>query len=240
MERYESAIEAAPVGLHKRTNALAVTYEEFVSRFARRQAGYVFTLVFGLFVTVGGVIYLTGPTAVWITATGAGIAAAGAAGFLFNWSAHNEYLDNGYGVTTTETYQPRPSAPLETVRPFVASANSDGRTTNTGRLNFPSAVWRDLFDRALSNGGVITRDGAQSARVGRDWYHGAGWGALQEELTRLGFIDARNRITPAALEWYAAQIPLPLAALPGRSHIARTNGANERTNGVEMGEWGEQ
>lgn len=238
----ESA-EAAPLaGLHKRTNAKDVTYEEFVSKFARRQASYIFLVTLGIFIAVGAVAYMTTDGLPRVLAAGIGVALsfAGAAGFLFNWQAHGEYLDHGFGITTTETYQPRPAAPPENVRPFVASQNSDGRTTNTGRLNFPPAVWRDLFDRALSNGGVITRDGAQAARVGRDWYHGAGWGALQEELTRLGFIDGRNRLTPTALAWYEAQIPLPLAALPVRSRVERTNGERTANERGEMGEWGEQ
>lgn len=238
MYKTESA-EAAPLaGLHKRTNAKTVTYEEFVNRFARRQAGYVALVFFGAFVAVGAAVYLRGDAVLWLMALGAGLASFGAAGFLFNWHAHNEYLDNGFGVTTTETYQPRPAAPEPTtVRPFVASANSDGRTTNTGRLDFEPRVWRDLFDRALNNGGVINRDDVAKRVLPRRWYYGEGYGQLLEELTRLKFIDARNRLTPAALAWYEQQIPLPLAALPTRPRNGRTD---ERTDGADGAEWGEQ
>lgn len=225
----------------KITNRATVDYQTYVLAYTTRRVLYVLLSAFGAAGALGAVVYLSGAVMVILAALSIGAVLAGAAGFLTVTDAHRAYTRH-LAVATTETYHQRPTTPQPaTVRPFVASNNGDGRTTNTGRLNFTPQVWRDLFDRALANGGVISRDNvARPAGVGREWYHGDGYGHLLAELTRLGFIDGRNRLTPAALAWYEAQIPLPLAAFPVRTGIERTNdrpnGANGAAETVE--EWG--
>lgn len=222
------------------TTRATVDYETYVNAYAAQQRGHVLLLTAGVVIGIGAAFYLSPPWLIIAAALGIGMTAAGVVGFGVAMDAHHSYTRN-LAVSVSETYErPAVAPPPATVRPYVASANGDGRTTNTGRLNFSPEVWRDLFDRALARGGVITRDEvAKPAGVGRAWYHGEGWGRFLEELTRLGFIDARNRLTPAALQWYADAIPLPLTAIPVRSRIERTNGertANERHQ--EEG-WGE-
>lgn len=214
------------------TSRATVDYDTYVLRYAARQRGHVLLAVVGLVVTIGAAVYLSGAWLIMAAAVGIGLSAAGCAGFLVTADAHATYTRH-LAVSVSETYsRPAPRPQPETVRPFVASANGDGRTTNTGPLAFSPQVWRDLFDRALANGGAVVRDDAQRAGVGRRWYHGEGWGQFQAELTRLGFIDGRNRLTPAALSWYDQQIALPLDAFPVRSRNARTNGERTTANGV--------
>lgn len=224
----------------KTTSRATVTYETYVLQYAARQRGHVLLVSGGTVLTLGAGIYLNGPALVLLAALGVGLALAGIVGFLIAADAHASYTRD-LAVSVSETYNRRPPAPPATVRPFVTSSNSDGRTTNTGRLNFEPGVWQSLFNLALANGGCIVRDTVvKPARVGRDWYHGEGYGRLLEELTRLGFIDGRNRLTPAALSWYEQQIALPLDAIPGRSHNERTNGERTAVNGRDLSEWGDE
>lgn len=234
--------EPPPDVLTRATSRATVEYETYVLAYAAQQRGHVLLLSAGVVVTIGAAVYLTGHWLIILAAIGIGMALAGSAGYVTAADAHASYTRD-LAVSVSETYEPRqkPAPPPATVRPFVASANTTSHTTSTGRLDFTPEVWRVLFDRALANGGVINRDDvAKPARVGREWYHGDGYGRFLEELTRLGFIDGRNRLTPAALAWYADTIPLPLTSIPVRSRNERTN---ERTNANERGraapEWGE-
>ena len=222
------------------TSRATVDYETYVLAYAAQQRGHVLLMTAGIVLIIGAAFYLSPPWLIIAAALGLGLTFGGAAGFTTAWDAHRSYTRD-LAVSISETYErPAPRPQPATVRPFVPSGNN-AATTNTGRLNFTPQVWRDLFDLALENSGVITRDRVQRAGVGRRWYHGEGWDRLKEELTRLGFIDSRNRLTPAARAWYANAIPLPLAALPTRSHLERTNGertANERP--ADAAGWGEQ
>lgn len=228
----------------KTTSRATVDYDTYVLRYAARQRGHVLLITAGVTAAVGAAVYLSGPALVLIAAGGIGAAFAGCAGFVVAAQAHGSYTRD-LAVSVSETWHrdtppPRPA----TVRPFVASTNGDGKTTTTGRLDFTPEIWRDLFDRAMKNGGVINRDDvAKPARIGREWYHGAGYGTFLSELTRLGFIDERNRLTPAALAWYEQQIALPLTAVNLRSprSFVRSFGqdANEQEEAVGVGEWSE-
>ena len=219
------------------TSRATVDYDTFVLRYAARQRGHVLLATAGVILILGAGIYLPdGPAIIVLIALGIGAIMAGGVGFFIAAGAHDTYTQH-LAVSVSETYHTRPAAPPATVRPFVVSANGDGRTTNTGRLDFTPQVWQALFDRALANGGFINRDDVAKRVLPRRWYYGEGYGQLLEELTRLKFIDARNRLTPAALAWYEQQIPLPLAALPTRPRNGRTD---ERTDGADGAEWGEQ
>lgn len=238
-------VPADPPVAARTTSRATVTYETYVLQYAARQRGHVLLATAGVVLALGA-MYLVDGTAllVILISLGVGGLMSGGVGFAIAADAHASYTRN-LAVSVSETYERRPTTPPPaTVRPYVASSNGDGRTTNTGRLNFTAQVWKALFDRALANGGVISRDGvARPAGVGRDWYHGDGYGHLLGELTRLGFIDGRNRITPAALSWYEAQIPLPLAAFPVRTGIERTNDRPNGANGANdapVEQWGEE
>lgn len=217
------------------------THDEYVVRYTARQRGHVLLTATGLALGVVAALHLAGLAQHLLIALGAILTITGGVSYFVMSSAHRTYTQY-LAVSVSETYErPTPPSPQPvTIRPFVASANGDGRTTNTGRLDFPPTVWRDLFDRALAKGGAVTRDDARAAGVGRRWYYGeTAWKGFLEELTRLGFVDGRNRITPAAREWYAAQIPLPLAAIPSRPRPSvrpSAPSAGERDN--EEG-WGE-
>lgn len=227
---YESESTQAIGDLRKWSNAKSISYEDFVNKFARRQAFYVFMMVLGVFTLLGAVLHSREDMLLYMAGIGAGLMAAGAAGFLFNWQAHDAYLNNGLGVTTTETWTaPRSPAPVVGTRPFVPSSNGENRptSTRTGRLNFLPGVWHDLFHQALLNDGMFTRDGARMARVGREYYHGEGWHRLKAELEALRFMDEQQRMTRLALTWYEATIPLPLRPDLVRAHKERTN--DERT-----------
>ena len=222
-----------PDELTSRTSTRStVDYRDYVNGYAGRQQARLLLAVFGVVVAVGAAVYLNGAWLIMVAALGIGLALSGIGGFLIAADAHATYT-RYLAISTSETYSrpaPVPAPTTETVRPFVASQNAtNGRTTIAGTLAFAPGVWRDLFNRALANGGVVTRDGAQAARVGAQWYRGDNYNQLLAELTRLGFIDAHKRLTPAAREWYDAAIPLPLDHLPHRSHTERTNG---RTNGA--------
>ena len=233
---------APPDVLTRAVSRATVEYETYVLAYAAQQRGHVLLLAAGVVIAIGAGVYLTGHWLIILAAIGIGMALAGSVAMFIAADAHASYTRD-LAVSVSETYEPRqkPAPPPATVRPFVASANTSSHTTSTGRLDFAPEVWRSLFDRALANGGVVNRDDvAKPSRVGREWYHGDGYGRFLEELTRLGFIDGRNRLTPAALAWYAEAIPLPLTSIPVRSRNERTN---ERTNANERGraapEWGE-
>ena len=216
------------------TSRATVDYDTYVLRYGARQRGNVLLAVVGVVLTTGALIVLSGPGLVLAVAAGIGLIAAGSVSFVVTFDAHASYA-RALAVSVSETYDRKAAAPPPaTVRPFVASS-SNGHTTHTGPLSFTPEVWRNLFDRALANGGAVNRDDvAKPAGIGRDWYHGDGYGRFLGELTRLGFIDARNRLTPAALSWYEQQIALPLAAFPSRSPNDRTNGRTNGMNGLDL------
>lgn len=228
-----------PEVLTRSTSRATVEYEQYVLAYAAQQRGHILLMVAGIVITIGAAVYLSGSWLIITLAIGLGLAFGGFVGAAFAADAHNSYTRH-LAISTSETYEPRqrPAPPPATVRPFVASSNGDRRTTNTGRLDFTPQVWRDLFDRALTNGGVINRDDVAKKALDRQWYYGEGYGKLLEELTRLGFIDARNRLTPAALEWYADQIPLPLASIPVRPRVGRTDGGRTADGRGRGAQWG--
>lgn len=213
--------------LARSTSRAAVTYETYVLAYGARQRSNLLLAGAGGLLLILGLAYLTDLWLVVVVAIGAIGVVAGLGSLWITADAHASYTQD-LAVSMTETYERPNPAPTrqETVRPFIASRNPG--TINVGRFDFKPAVYRDLFDLALQNGGIITRDGvAKPAGVGRKWYHGTGWDEFKEELDRLGFIDAQKRLTPAALQWYANTIPLPLSSIPVRSRTERTNG--ERT-----------
>ena len=206
----------------------SVDYDTFVNGYARkisRYTGMVFAGVAGIMAVI---MTVDADWSVVLLAAGMGLVGAGGAGLLASWHSHEQWQNNGYGVSMTETYAP-PPAPAASVRPFVASTN--GKAITTGRLVLSPAVWQSLFNSALSNGGQVTRDGVQASGIERRWYHTDpnapdGYRALLAELRQLQFVDHRNRLTDIALAWYGEQFPaLPLAALSrsvaGRSDYAR-------------------
>lgn len=225
----------------KTTSRATVDYDTYVLRYAARQRGNVLLITAGVMTAVGAAIYLSGAALVLIAAGGIGAALAGCAGFVVAAQAHGSYTRD-LAVSVSETWHRNPPPRPATVRPFVASNNGDGKTTTTGRLDFTPGMWRDLFDLAMKNGGVVNRDDvAKPARIGREWYHGAGYGSFLSELTHLGFIDDHNRLTPAALAWYEQQIALPLTTATPRSprSFARSfvQDANEQDETGGVGEW---
>ncbi len=204
----------------KITNRATVDYETYVLAYTTRKVLYVMLTAFGMAASVLTVVTLTGAAMVILAALSIGAALAGIVGVMVITEAHRSYTRH-LAIAVTETYHDRPATPPpNTVRPYVASSNGDGRTTNTGRLNFTPAVWQALFNRALANGGYIDRDNVcKPAGVGRRWYHSDpnspdGFRAFLAELRQIQFIDDRNRLTDTALSWYAAQINRPLDALP--------------------------
>ncbi len=160
-----------PAAVAKSTVKSQVDYPTFVNGYARRVAWYTFSSFAGVAAVVGSIIRVDAEWGILLIIVGFGMIAAGGAGVLATWSSHEQWQNNGYGVSTTETYAPRKVAPPETVRPFVSSNNGTGKTTNTGRLKFAPTVWQSLIDMALANGGTLTRDIAMKANVGREWYN---------------------------------------------------------------------
>ena len=237
---YPGVPQPPPEVVTRATSRAVVDYEIYVNAYAAQQRGHVLLSTFGVVITIGAAFYLSPPWLIITIALGIGLLFAGATGFGVALDAHRTYTRD-MAVSVSETYErPAPPPPPATVRPFVVDDSNGHRTIRTGRLDFRPPVWQSLFNRALANGGSITRDDAKDAGVGRTWYHGEGWGALQQELQRQGIIDARNRITDRGLAWYDEHVPLPLAAFPARSRRERTNGertANERPQ--QGGEWGE-
>lgn len=229
-----------PEVLARSTSRATVDYETYVLAYAAQQRGHALLLTAGVVVVIGAAFYLSPPWLIIAVAVGLGLAFGGATGYGTARDAHRSYTRH-LAVSVSETYErAQPAPPPATVRPFVESSGNGQRTTNTGRLNFPPDVWRSLFDLALANGGMVNRDAvAKRAGIGRQWYYGEGYGRLLEELTRLGFLDNRNRLTPAALQWYAEEIPLPLAALPARPRNGRTDGGRTGAAGANGTEWGE-
>jgi hypothetical protein len=237
---YPGVPQPPPEVVTRATSRAVVDYEIYVNAYAAQQRGHVLLSTFGVVLTIGAAFYLSPPWLIITIAAGIGMLFAGAVGFGVAMDAHRSYTRD-LAVSVSETYErPAPPPPPATVRPFVVDDSNGHRTIRTGRLDFQPPVWQSLFNRALANGGSITRDDAKDAGVGRTWYHGEGWGKLQQELQRQGIIDARNRITDRGLAWYDEHVPLPLAAFPARSRRERTNGertANERPQQGE--EWGE-
>lgn len=244
---YPGVPQPDPNLVAKSTSRATVTYDTYVLQYAARQRGHVLLSSFGVALAIGAAMYLSGPLLVILIAVGVGAFLAGSIGFLIAAGAHDSYTrDLAVSVSETYHHRPEPQPQPATVRPFVASANGDGRTTNTGRLQFEPRVWQALFDLALRNQGVIDKENVcKKAGIGRRWYHTDpnsmdGYRAFQAELKQLGFIDGRNRLTPAALEWYEAQIALPLSVLPARPRNDRPTGdrpATDRAN--DASGWGE-
>lgn len=229
--------------LTKTQHRATVDYDTYVLRYAAAQRGNTLLVVAGITLAVAAAVFLSDAALVLAIMAGLGSAAAGSVGLLTAASAHAQYREMAVGVTETYT-QPRPPKDA-TVRPFVASRDNDGRTTNTGRLQFAPQVWQALFDLALAGGGAIDRDNvAKRAGVGRRWYHtdpnsADGYRAFLAELRQLRFIDKRNRLTDMALRWYQEQIALPLAALPLRSRPDRPTGDRPRATEDDPAGWGE-
>lgn len=244
-------VPALPVS--KTTSRATVTYETYVLDYAARQRGHVLLATAGLIMALGA-MYLIDNNALLVLfiALGVGGIMSGSIGFAIAADAHASYTRN-LAVSVSETWERRqPPAPA-TVRPFVASSDGDGRTTNTGRLNFTPPVWQALFNRAMSNGGFIDRDNVcKKAGIGRRWYHSDpnsadGFRAFLAELRQIQFVDDRNRLTDIALTWYAQQIGLPLDAIPlspsgpngavnSRSVAGRS--VNTRSHGETAVGWG--
>ena len=227
-----------PAAVAKSTVKSQVDYPTFVNGYARRVAWYTFSSFAGVAAVVGSIIRVDAEWGILLIIVGFGMIAAGGAGGLATWSSHEQWQNNGYGVSTTETYAPRKVAPPDTVRPFVATANNS-KSISTGRLRFAPAVWQSLLDMALANDGYITRDIAMKAGVGREWYNThpdtpGGFQSLVMELRRLRFIDHRNRITDVMLSWYAETYPaLPLTAIATRpAHARPPDGADDAPGDV--------
>ena len=204
------------------TSRATVDYATYVLRYGARQRGNILLSVFGVVLTTGALIILYCPALVVAVAVGIGLIAAGSVAFVVTLDAHGSYTRD-LAVSISETYNRKTAPPPQTVRPFVASGSS-GRTTNTGRLEFPPQVWQSLFDLALGNGGAVDKENvSRKAGIGRRWYHTDpnstdGYRAFLAELRGIGFVDERNRLTDRALAWYQEQIALPLSALPLRSN----------------------
>lgn len=223
-----------PATVARSTVRSQVDYDTFVNGYARRISGYT-GMVFAGVAGIAGAVIAPVDYGTLLIIAGLGAIGAGGAGLLASWQSHNQWQANGYGVSMTETYAPRHDDPPANVRPFVPSANPS--TISTGRLTFAPTVWQSLLDMALGNGGMLTRDIAMRAGVGREWYNTdpnapGGYQALLHELRRLRFIDHRNRVTPEMLAWYAASFPaLPLAAIGTRPAYDRPpGGATEVTD----------
>ncbi len=226
----------------KITNRATVDYDTYVLRYDSRQRANVVLCVGGAALMAGAVGYLTGGLAFVGLAVGLVSTLAGAVGFIVAKDAHNSYTQH-LAVAVSETYHRPPEPKAATARPFVASEN--GRTTHTGRLQFAPEVWRALFDMALASGGAITKTIAAQSGVSRQWYHTDyaaspdGFRQLLIELRRVGFIDAQNTVTSAALEWYQAQYPaLPLASVATRPGIDRPTRGSDLTDPDGGGEGG--
>lgn len=211
-----------------------VPYDAFVLQYQSTQRLNAALVAFGIAGAIGAMFYAPVPFVYVAVAVCLALGVGGLAGYAAAWTSHARYCD--MATSYTETYaQPPPKAQPVTVRPFVASRSTSGKTTNTGRLDFTPEVWQSFFNLALRKGTVNRDDVAKPSGMGREWYHGAGYGVLLSELTRLGFIDGDKALTPAALNWYHAQIALPLAAVRSRSHT----GTNERPNDSDRTEGGQ-
>lgn len=213
-----------------------VDYDTYVLRYAAAMRLNAVLFFAGAALFFAGVVWTSIPVTYFVAAVALGPMAGGAFGLWSTMTAHQEYRD--MAVTITETYAAPPPAPKPvTVRPFVTSANGDGRTTNTGRLQFAPIVWQRLFELALKNEGAISKDGvAKPSGIGRRWYHSDpnsqdGFQSFLGELRQIGFIDERNRLTAAALDWYEKQIALPLSPLSMRPDNDRPTGPTDRPTG---------
>lgn len=236
-------IPAAPSHVAKSTVKSQVDYPTFVNGYARRISSYAFTMVAGITAVIGSYIHVRAEWGVILIAVGAGMAAAGGAGLLATWASHEQWYNAGLGVSTTETYAPPVNA-QPGARAFVATDN--GKRTRTGRLQLAPTVWQSLIDMALANNGAVTKTIAMRAGVDRQWYHtdyataADGFRQFLIELRRLGFIDAHNGITAAAVDWYNEQYPaLPLAASalrPGADRPTRDR-PGDITDGDGVGGW---
>ena len=232
---YPGVPQPPPEVVARSTSRSTVDYDTYVLRFSRELRLNALLMTVGIVLIIGAMFYLSGIGLITVAAVGVGLGISGFVGYMAADRAHSSYTRD-LAVSVSETYErPTPPPQPQTVRPFVASGNGDGRTTNTGRLDFTPEMWRDFFDRALANGGAVNRDDVAKKALGRQWYYGEGYGKLLEELTRLGFVDARNRLTPAALAWYEQQIPLPLTSIPTRPRVGRTDGRTDGADGAFQG-----
>lgn len=237
-----------PEVVARSTSRSTVDYDTYVLRYTGQQRRHTLLFTAGIVGAILSAFYLTGVALIIAAAIAIGLAFTGAVGFVIAANAHGSYTRD-LAISTSETYERPPSPPQpQTVRPFVASGNPGRRTTNTGRLQFEPQVWQSLFNLALANGGTVDKENVcRKAGIGRRWYHtdpnsADGYRAFQAELRNIGFIDQRNRLTDTALAWYAAQIPLPLDALPTRTPVDRPTAVrppSDRDGEGEWGEWGE-
>ena len=239
---YPAVPQEPPVVL-RQSNRAIVAYEIYVLDYGARQRSNMLLAGLGIVLVVVAGAYLSGLWLVVVAILGGVGILAGLGSLWITAEAHDQYR-NELAVSVSETYeQPHAAPPPATVRPFVAATEEGGRATRAGRFDFTPAVWQALFSRALQNGGVLTRDTVvKPSGVGREHYH-EGYERFIGELTRLGFVDERKRLTAAALAWYAEVIPLPLPPFASRTRSERTNGertANERPEYASgAGEWGE-
>jgi hypothetical protein len=241
---YPGVPQPPPV-IAQQSNRTTVDYRDYVFSSGTRQFLYVFIAFAGLSLAIGATIRGSGGGQVAGIVIGLGLFVSGMVGFVVTRDAHNTYT-RYLAHSTSFTYaQPQAAPPPATVRPFVVADEHRPRRTSTGRLDFTPQVWKALFDRALDNDGIVNRDDvAKKCGIGRQWYYGGGYGQFLGELTRLGFIDSRNRLTAKALQWYADTIPLPLAAIATRPPIGRTDGGRtadgrEYDDDDDAEEWGE-
>lgn len=242
---YPGVPQPPPEVVARSTSRANVDYDTYVLRFSRELRFNTLLMSIAVVMIIGAAVYLSGVALIIIAAVGIGIGLAGVVGFMATDAAHRSYTEN-LAVSVSETYErPAAASPPQTVRPFVSSANSDGRTTNTGRLSFEPRVWQSLFDLALANAGVIDKENVcRRAGIGRRWYHtdpnsADGYRAFLAELRQLRFIDDRNRLTDLALQWYEQQIPLPLATLPSRTPVDRPTADRPPTDRAQRAGWGE-
>lgn len=206
-DRFESAANV-PVSRMKMTTRPTVDYRTFVDGFAARCARYTGATFTGVALIVGTLVLVTSPDAtVVFFALGLGLVAVGGAGLLTSWHAHAQY-HQWYRVETAETFEPRQEpAP----RPFVPTQNG-AIMIGRYRADVIAALLRTADER-----GKLTRDGAKG-RVPRPLYNG--WGETTDEMRRLGYIDADNRLTTAG---YAMLVgpPYPQPAAAFRPSITR-------------------
>jgi hypothetical protein len=231
VKRIESAAEALPTRVSQRPS---VTHDDFVFRYAFRQALYAGLTVAGVGALIGAVIRLGGGWQMFVIVLGLGMTAAGGAGFMALGRSHALYAAV-LGISTSVVYAPTEQ---ETVRAFVPSRNGAG-TILAGNFSLTAEQWRGVFDTARRNGNRITRDGSMRY-LPRDMYRN--WQDTLGELGRLGFVDEAGNVTTAGWEFYNQQVlpasPTGLNARSGApSTPARARPANARGENGAVGEW---